>query len=278
MGIYVSAEELREEIRTGKKLTVLAALWDPRPGRAWMRFQSHHIPTALFCDPGSTLASLPGSEHGRNPLPTQEQVQKAVKQWGIERDRPIVIYDDGRGFFAARAWWILMWAGITDIRILDGGFPHWWNKGLETVAGPGPVVVHSETPIEIGQQPTMEIEDVKDYKGMLIDARGPRRYAGKKEHLDLKAGHIPGAINIPGSSCFNGDPRLIKPVEEIRENLAKYGITQHTEPSQAVVYSGSGNHSAMLLAAMHHAGLPILTHFIGGWSQWSADHANDIEL
>ncbi|GAB3073088.1 sulfurtransferase [Corynebacterium aquatimens] len=277
MGIYVPAEELREEIRTGKKLTVLAALWDPRPGRAYMRFKSHHIPTAQFCDPASTLAGMPGSEEGRNPLPTQEQVQKAVNQWGIERDRPVVIYDDGRGFFSARAWWILMWAGITDIRILNGGFPYWWDQGLETVAGPGPITVHSETPVEIGQLPTMEIDQVKQYKGMLIDARGSRRFSGKKEHLDLKAGHIPGAVNIPGQSCFD-EHRRILPVDDILENLAKSGITQHTDPSQAVVYSGSGNHSAMLLAAMHHAGLPILTHFIGGWSQWSADHANDIEI
>ena len=74
---------------------------------------------------------------------------------------------------------------------------------------------------------------------------------------------------------FDGDG-MVKPIDEILERFAHLGITHTTDPASAVVYSGSGNHSAKLLAAAVHAGLPMLTHYIGGWSQWAADVSNPV--
>ena len=61
--------------------------------------------------------------------------------------------------------------------------------------------------------------------------------------------------------------------EEIRGRLAEAGITGDED---MIVYSGSGNHSAQLLAAMHIAGITGAAHYVGGWSQWSADPDNPI--
>ena len=273
MSVYVSAEELREQIRTGEKLTVLAALWEPREGYAWSKFQSEHIPTALFCEPSVQLVGMPGSKVGRNPLPSLDRLRESFRAFGIEEGRPVVVYDTGRGLFSARTWWTLRWAGVKDVRILDGGFAAWDARGFETVAGPGPVVVHSELEVSPGQLPT--IEDVSKYQGLLIDAREPSRYRGSRERLDLKSGHIAGARNLPVRELFHEDG-TVRETAEILEQAAKLGITQHTDPASAVVYSGSGNHSALLLAALAHAGLPVLTHYVGGWSQWSADPSNPI--
>ncbi|WP_087117423.1 sulfurtransferase [Corynebacterium urinipleomorphum] len=276
MSVFVSPEDLREQIRTGKKLTVLASLWDAREGNAWSKFQSEHIPTAQFCDPAEHLVGTPGSQVGRNPLPSPERMQESFRAWGIEANRPVVIYDTGAGEYAARTWWTLRWAGVRDVRILDGGFAAWDRLDFETIAGPGPVSVHTELEVAPGQLPTASIEDVKQFKGMLIDARDTSRYVGQRERLDLKSGHIPGARTVPVDTLFTEDG-LIKPSEEILEIMAKFGITHNTDPAEAIVYSGSGNHSSKLLAAFEHAGLPLLTHYIGGWSQWSADPENPVE-
>lgn len=276
MSVFVSPEDLREQIRTGKKLTVLASLWDAREGNAWSKFQSEHIPTAQYCNPAEHLAGTPGSRVGRNPLASAERIQESFRAWGIEANRPVVIYDTGTGEFASRTWWTLRWAGVKDVHILDGGFPAWESSGFDTVAGPGPVSVHTELEVTPDQLPTASIEDVKAFKGMLIDARDTSRYVGQRENLDLKSGHIPGARTVPVDTLFNED-RTVKSAEEILEVMAKFGITHQTDPAEAIVYSGSGNHSSKLLAAFSHAGLPVLTHYIGGWSQWSANPSNPVE-
>ena len=280
MSVFVAAEELHDRIQTGKKQTILAALWEPKSGAAWSKFQSEHIPTALFCEPASQLAGMPGSDAGRNPLPAIDTVAKAAESWGIESGRPTYIYDQGSGLFAARAWWILRWAGIEDVHILDGGFAEWDGTGLPTVAGPGQVVVPREVHTTDGGMPTATMDEVRAFEGLLVDARSERRFAGRREALDLRAGHIPGAVNLPVSELFNqeGDRERVhvRSAEEIRQRAADAGITENTQSADAITYSGSGNHSALLLAAFAHAGLPVLTHYVGGWSQWSANRENPV--
>ena len=68
----------------------------------------------------------------------------------------------------------------------------------------------------------------------------------------------------------------MKDTDTIRDRFSQLGVTQNTDPAGVITYSGSGNHSALLLAAMEHAGLPLLTHYVGGWSQWSANRDNPV--
>lgn len=276
MSVFVSAAELNERIQTGQKQTIIATLWEPKEGKAWSKFQSEHIPTALYCDPAVQLAGMPGRKVGRNPMPGIDVVRKAAASWGIEAGRPVFIYDGGNGLFAARTWWILRWAGVQDVHILDGGFAAWDGQGLPTVAGPGGIVVPREVQLTEGNLPTATMDDVRAFEGLLIDARGARRFEGRREILDLRAGHIPGALNLPVNDLFDEHTHKVKDTDEIRDRLARLGVTQNTDPASVITYSGSGNHSALLLAAMEHAGLPLLTHFVGGWSQWSANRDNPV--
>ena len=276
MSVFVSAAELNERIQTGQKQTIIAALWEPKDGKAWSKFQSEHIPTALYCDPSVQLAGLPGRAVGRNPLPSIDVVRKAAAGWGIEDGRPVYIYDGGNGLFAARAWWILRWAGVTDVHILDGGFATWDGEGFPTVAGPGGIVVPRGVELTEGNLPSATMEDVRAFEGLLIDARGARRFQGLREILDLRAGHIPGARNLPVNDLFDPESHKVKDTDTIRDRFSQLGVTQNTDPAGVITYSGSGNHSALLLAAMEHAGLPLLTHYVGGWSQWSANRDNPV--
>ena len=277
MSVFVSAAELNERVQTGQKQTVIAALWDAQEGKAWSKFQSEHVPTALFCNPSSQLASMPGRQVGRNPLPSLDVVAKAVANWGIEDGRPVYIYDGGTGLFAARAWWVLRWAGVSDVHIVDGGYAAWRREQFDTVAGPGGIVVPREPEaLNANSLPTATMEDVRTFNGTLLDTRDQRRFDGRREILDLRAGHIPGAVNLPVSMLFDDTTRTVKDTDHIRAALAEHGITQNTNPADVIVYSGSGNHSALLLAAMEHAGLPVLTHYVGGWSQWSGNRDNRV--
>ncbi|QPK83065.1 sulfurtransferase [Corynebacterium qintianiae] len=271
MTVFVPAEELNERIHSGQKQTILAALWEPREGKAWSKFQSEHIPTAMFCDPAVALAGMPGRAYGRNPLPPLDVLARHVAEWGLEKGRPVYIYDTGVGLFAARAWWTLRWIGLEDVYIVDGGFAAWDSQGFDTVAGPGNVNVHASMELSAGGLPVAEIDQLHQFKGVLVDAREASRFEGRREVLDLKAGHIPGALNLPVYDLFDEDTRTVGEVDQVRARFARLGITQNTKPDEVVVYSGSGNHSSLLLAAMAHSGLPVSTHYVAGWSQWSAN-------
>ncbi|WP_293950590.1 sulfurtransferase [uncultured Corynebacterium sp.] len=273
MTVSISPSELAESIHTGEKNTVLAAFWAPIEGAGQTLFRSEHIPNSLFCDPAMELAGLPSSSDGRNPLPPVRLLTQAFRRWGLNTDRKVVVYDQGRGLYAARAWWILKWAGIPEVRILDGGFRNWEDGDHGHAGGPGNFPHFCNVRPNPGQMPVATMEDVKKHTGILIDARDSARFAGHRELLDLKAGHIPGAVNVPARNLLNED-HTFKAPEEIREILSLAGVTSGDD---VIVYSGSGNHSAQVLAAMEQAGLTGAAHYLGGWSQWSANATNPVE-
>lgn len=274
MTITVSPDELSDMIHRGTGAVVLFSHWEKDERGGLRRYFSEHIPTAHFCSPARSLVGLPGSDVGRNPLPDLASVQRSLDGWGLQRDRDVVVYDGGRGLWAARAWCILRWAGVDNVRILDGGQANWENQGYEVVGGPGNITTtKSDMTAKLGSMPTATIDDVRAHTGILLDVRDTRRFLGEREVLDLKAGHIPGAVNVPVTDLLHAD-YTFRSAEEIRARLAEVGVT---DGADTIVYSGSGNHSAQALAAMEIAGIRGVRHYIGGWSQWSADNKNPVE-
>jgi thiosulfate/3-mercaptopyruvate sulfurtransferase len=67
---------------------------------------------------------------GRHPLPEPAQLIERLQAWGINADSEVVLYDDGPGAYAARAWWLLAWLGKREgVFILDGGLKAWHAQG-----------------------------------------------------------------------------------------------------------------------------------------------------
>ena len=231
----ISTDELEYRVRTGKKQIVLASLWEPDEHSNYEHFKAGHIPTARFCDTALALADIPSASKGRNPLPTKTILERWFKYWGLDDTHEVIVYDDKRGFFAARAWWTLKWAGVSNVRILDGGQQEWVRRDYPMAAGPGNPCVYDNIVPSSGHMPTATIQDVKAHTGLLIDARETNRFAGRKEYLDLKAGHIPGAINIPTRAVMN-PKQSFKPAEELREIFASHGVTRDTI-ADAIIYS-----------------------------------------
>lgn len=278
----MTPSEVREAIFHAHKISLLACYWTAGDTRSLAgyntaglsRYSSEHIPTALFCDPAAALAAVPSSTAGRNPMPDPDTLAFWFRRWGLRKNRSTIVYDFGRGLYAARAWWILRWAGVDNVRILDGGLTAWDDAGYPVLAGPGNQQPESNVTPNPGQLPLATMEDVREFDGLLIDAREPARFGGRRELLDLKAGHIPGAVNVPSRDMINPDGTYRSP-DEIRTLLEHAGVTGDQE---MIVYSGSGNHSAQLLVAMHLAGFPTPAHYVGGWSQWSATSRNPVAV
>ncbi|HIW90581.1 MAG TPA: sulfurtransferase [Candidatus Corynebacterium avicola] len=282
---FISPDDLYAASTRGDRMVILDSDWEPGGDTAWNLYVTRHIPGSFFCDPTTMLAGSPSSGQGRAPLPNPRVLQHFIDDWGIQPGLPVRIYDRGGLLHAARAWWVLRWAGVTDVQILDGGTKAWQAAGGDVAAGIGCMRGRGTFEAFAGGAPTMPVASFDEVAALsetasdtqlLIDARTSDRFHGRSEPMDRRAGHIPGAVNAPVIDLLDDAGRVPSP-EVVREGLAAHGLTADTA-AEAVIYSGSGVDSALFIALMEHAGLPAARHFVGGWSQWALDRSRPVSL
>ena len=243
-------------------------------------FDAGHIPGAVFVDLDADLAGRPGPA-GRHPLPDPDDLEETLRRVGVGRRSSVVVYDGGDAMAAARAWWVLRWAGLPAdrVRVLDGGWPAWIAGGGEqsTTGGGRPM---GDVAVAAGAMPVLVADTAAALgeRGALLDARAPQRFAGENEPVDPVAGHVPGARNVPASRLLGPDGRY-RPPGELAELLGPY--TEGPAPGAAGVagpavgaYCGSGVSATMLVLAAELAGLrgpdtPVAL-YVGSWSHWCA--------
>ena len=266
--VLIDTHDLDVAVRTAStpRLVVLDVRWrlgGPPPAEL---YASGHLPGAVGVDLDRDLAAPVGDgSRGRHPLPEPGALQEALRRWGINEDSSVVAYDDADGSSAARAWWVLRWAGLRDVRVLDGGMAAWTAAGLPLTAEvpspePGDVLVRP------GAMPVLDAESTAGLVaggGTLLDARVEPRYRGEVEPVDPVAGHIPGAANLPFGSLADGGRFLAR--DELQERLTAAGATQGAD---VVAYCGSGVTAAVVVAAAEAAGISGMRVYAGSWSEW----------
>jgi thiosulfate/3-mercaptopyruvate sulfurtransferase len=219
----------------------------------------------VYVDLDTELAGHGQPTDGRHPLPLVSDLQDAIRRWGIDEHDAVVVYDGEGNLAAARAWWLLRWAGLGDVRLLDGALPAWVAAGgpLDTdyvVPEPGTFQVRP------GSLPTLTAAQAGEWPdtGVLLDARAAERFKGETEPIDPKAGHIPGAVNAPTGGNLAPDGTFLPP-DQLAARFAALGV-EGTAPVAA--YCGSGVTAAHELAALALAGIDAVL-YPGSWSQWS---------
>ena len=267
MSVLVSAAEL---LAGGGRVVLLDVRWALGDPRGRDHYLAGHLPEAVFVDLETELADPP-SAAGRHPLPSLQRLQASARRWGIGTGDPVVAYDATGGMAAARAWWLLRWGGLTDVRLLDGGLEAWRRAGGALEAGdvvpePGGVTLTG------GGMPVLSLEEaaaLPSSGGVLLDARAGERYRGEVEPIDPRAGHVPGAVSAPTTENLAPDGAF-RPAEELRLRFAGAGV----QPGSSVgVYCGSGVTATHEILAMAVAGVDPtdVALYEGSWSGWTAD-------
>jgi thiosulfate/3-mercaptopyruvate sulfurtransferase len=277
----ISAAELAHEIEDVVVLDVRWALTAGRPasegpvGRP--DYDAGHVPGAFFVDLDAELAAAPG-EGGRHPLPDATTLERLVRRCGIDTGTRVVVYDARDSTAAARAWWVLRWAGVADVRVLDGGFAAWTAARLP-VSTQEPADRHGEGTVHLGSLPTLDASAAAALarSGLLVDARATERYAGEVEPIDPVAGHVPGAVTSPTAALVGPDGRF-------RDDLAAHwaGVLEAQAPADAGtdgravgVYCGSGVTAAHHVLALAEIGIDA-TLYPGSWSEWIRDASRPV--
>lgn len=236
-------------------------------------YTQKHLAGARFVDLDSQLADIKAdvSQGGRHPLPTLAQFSETLGKLGISPQSHVVVYDDKSGAnAAARFWWMLLAIGHSRVQVLDGGIQAAERAGLPMNAGPEPQKEGLPYPIDGWQLPQADMAEVEqvaqnpDY--LVIDVRDHDRYLGLVEPIDLIAGHIPGAINIPFSENLDANG-LFKSPAELKALYQEAFAGRPTD--HLIVHCGSGVTACHTLLAVAQAGLEIPKLYVGSWSEWS---------
>lgn len=268
MSTVVTIDELAETLNSAAPPVLLDVRWALGDTEGRQHYLDAHIPGAVFVDLETELAAPGSPELGRHPLPTVTDLQDAARRWGVRAGSPVVVYDATGNLAAARAWWLLRWAGVADVTMLDGGLGAWTSAGHPVRSGDEHPPLPGDVVLTAGHLPTLTADEAAEFAdhGHLLDARAAERYSGATEPIDPRAGHIPGARSAPTSENLGPDGRFA-PAEVLRERFAAVGV----EPGRPVgVYCGSGVTAAHQVAALALAGVDAAL-YPGSWSQWSSD-------
>ncbi|MGI4894603.1 MAG: sulfurtransferase [Janthinobacterium lividum] len=226
-----------------------------------------HLPGAVYIDLDTQLSRTRGPGEGRHPLPEPDALQTVLRNAGISSHTRVVVYDARASTSAARGWWVLRWAGVRDVAVLDGGLAAWEEAGGAVVTDV-PLPVPGTVVVTAGAMPVLDAAAAAALArtGALLDARAPERYRGELEPVDPVGGHVPGALNAPTTGNLVPDGRFL-PVGDLRARFAALGIDASTTVG---VYCGSGVTAAHELLALEIAGLPAVI-YPGSWSEWVTD-------
>ncbi|MGQ2983696.1 sulfurtransferase [Flavobacterium sp.] len=242
-------------------------------GPSQERYNKRHLEGSLYVDLNTDLAEVPNNaaNGGRHPLPSPERFGKVLGRLGITPESHVVVYDDKNGANpAARFWWMLRAAGHDKVQVVNGGMQAAEEQGFSVTDAVTAVIPTEDHKFSYWQLPAADIAQVEIAASaddlLVIDVRDKERFDGITEHIDLVAGHIPGAVNIPFASNLAANGKFLPP-KELNE---RYTTSLGGIPMEdVIVHCGSGVTACHTLLALEHAGLGIAKLYVGSWSEWS---------
>lgn len=274
----ITPNQLLETVQTNSIVLVDAT----NSPTAYQNYQQSHLQGALFVDVNTQLADIKDdvSIGGRHPLPKLDQFSKTLSHLGITPETWVVVYDDKNGAnAAARFWWMLRSIGHEKVQVLSGGIQAAIQAGFPTSSVVEVPTQVESYPIQSWQWPTIDLQGMDEMiqkdNFVVIDVRESQRYRGETEPIDLVAGHIPGATNIPFMTNLDENGFFLSP-EELKAKYQK--VFENIPEENRVVHCGSGVTACHTLLALAIADLPMPKLYVGSWSEWSRNNREiDVE-
>lgn len=255
-----------------------------------------HIPGAIDMD--TNALESPETWNRRSP----QELKKALESHGITADTTVVLY--GKFMFpdnddefpgsaagdigAIRNAFIMMYAGVKDVRVLNGGFQSWEDAGFEISKEDVPKKAVKDFGAEIPARPELAV-DVPQAKEMiaasdaeLVCVRSYPEYIGEVSgynYIEAK-GRIPGAIFADcGSDAYHMEnyrnvDHTTREFHEVIENWKLNGITPE---KHLAFYCGTGWRGSEAWFNAWLLGWPKVSVYDGGWFEWSNDPTNPFE-
>ncbi len=212
----------------------------------------------------------------RRDLVAPERFEKLLSDAGIGNDTTVVLYGDHNNWFAAWGVWVFAQYGHSDVRLLDGGRKKWEleRRPLSTLPPD-----HRRTDYTItDRQPELRarigdvlatVEGEAEYA--LVDIRSPDEFSGRViapagvQELAIRAGHVPGAVNIPWNRAVNEADGTFRSAEDLRQLYSDVGI-DGSKP--IIVYCRIGERSSHTWFVLKHILGYEVRNYDGSWTEY----------
>ena len=208
---------------------------------------------------------------------SQAKFTALAQKAGIDEDTTVVLYGDKNNWFAAWGAWIFNVYGQKDVRVLDGGRVKWEKDGraLTTAVPTFKAGNFAAKAADKNLRATLTRDVLpvakKERKATLIDIRSADEYSGKIfapagfQELAVRAGHIPGAINVPWGLNVNSDGTF-KTVAELKKLYADRGVTG---ADQIITYCRIGERSSLTWFVLSEIlGYSRVKNYDGSWTEY----------
>ncbi len=248
--------------------------------RTQAEYDAGHIPGAIFAPP--SLFETNGELNSDSDLASE------LGKLGITRDSKILIYDNTTASLGSggRLFWILEYLGCTNVTFLNGGWDLWKAQDMpvETAAVVHAPIAQAEFIAAINPEMVESVtkEYVKEHfiptpvEGfILIDVRAEKEYIGDELNGASRPGHIPGAVNLPYTECFNAKDKSILSYEEFKKLLADHNITLD---KKLVAYSTIGHRSGFFYFLCRLMGYENVANYTGSIVDWAKADPNQYPM
>jgi thiosulfate/3-mercaptopyruvate sulfurtransferase len=215
-------------------------------------------------------------DHIRRDLIDKASIEKLLGDAGVSNDTTLALYGDNNNWFAAYAFWQLKYYGHKDVRLINGGRKKWVEekRPLTTDASKVTPTTYKATGPDESLRARKEdvfalIENKKP--GELVDVRSVDEFTGKiiappgMSETAQRAGHIPGAANIPWAQAANEDGTF-KSAEQLKALYDGKGVTG---ANQTIAYCRIGERSSHTWFVLKYLlGYDNVKNYDGSWTEW----------
>ena len=200
-----------------------------------------------------------------------------IAKAGIDKDSTVVFYGDKNNWFAAWGAWIFNQYGIEDVRLLDGGRVK-WEKDSRAFTTAVPTIkagTFRATSVDRTIRANLIGDVLPVAKGIkknvkLVDIRSADEFSGKIfapagfQELAVRAGHIPGAENVPWGLNVNSDGTF-KTVAELKKLYADKGIDG---TKNIITYCRIGERSSLTWFVLSEILGYEVKNYDGSWTEY----------
>ncbi|WP_163511918.1 sulfurtransferase [Fodinicola acaciae] len=220
----------------------------------------------------------------RRDFVNKEQFEKLLSERGVSNADTVVLYGGNNNWFAAYAYWYFKLYGHENVKLLDGGRKKWELDGRELskdTVERKPTTYQAKEPNTAIRAFRDEVVDAIGTKN-LVDVRSPDEFSGKllapahlPQEVAQRAGHIPGAINVPWSKAANEDGTF-RSDEELKKLYAEAGLD---DSKQTIAYCRIGERSSHTWFVLHELlGDESVKNYDGSWTEYGSLVGVPIEL
>lgn len=255
--LLVEPEQLRQMLGS-QDLVILDV-------RSAASYQEGHIAGAVNLPVSDTFQQTGRTDRVAGPA----HIQGLLGQAGIDRQKRVIIYDDGKFIDAGRMFWVLEVYGHNNAALLNYGFGGWLERGLPVSMDayvPQPLAFLAVSqPNRLVTKLSMRLATSSD-AFTILDARSAEEFNGK-ESISSRYGHIPRAVNIPWSENIAQDSDIprVKTLDELTE------VYRDLDPNKKVItYCNKGKQSSFSYFVLRYMGYDV-AHYDGSWFEWSTD-------